>query len=131
MVRSKTLGWLFMLCAVLWAPSSAHAQEAMISGTITDTTGGVLPGVTITALHEATGNTFVAVTDQEGSFRLPARAGGFRLTVELSGFGTLTRSVELLVRQNAVVNLQMAHSSTPSVPPSGATSTRASCRSCR
>ena len=110
MVRSKSLGWLFMLCAVLWVPSSAHAQEAMISGTVADSTGGVLPGVTITALHEATGNTFVAVTDQEGTFRLPVRAGGFRLTVELSGFGTLTRSVELLVRQNAVVNLQMAPS---------------------
>jgi hypothetical protein len=110
MVRSKSLGWLFMLCMVLWLPASAHAQEATISGTVTDTTGGVLPGVTITALHEATGNTFVAVTDQEGIFRLPVRAGGFRITVELSGFGTLTRSVELLVRQNVVVNLQMAPS---------------------
>jgi hypothetical protein len=110
MVRSKSLGWLFMLCMVLWLPASAHAQEATISGTVTDTTGGVLPGVTITALHEATGNTFVAVTDQEGIFRLPVRAGGSRITVELSGFGTLTRSVELLVRQNVVVNLQMAPS---------------------
>ena len=110
MVRSKSLGWLLMLCALLWLPARAHAQEATISGTITDSTGGVLPGVTITALHEATGNTFVAVTDQEGIYRLPVRAGGFRLTVELSGFGTLTRSVELLVRQNALVNLQMAPS---------------------
>ena len=70
----------------------------------------MLPGVTITALHEATGNTFVAVTDLKGVFRLPVRTGGFRLTAELAGFGTLTRSVELLVRQNAVVNLQMAPS---------------------
>jgi hypothetical protein len=110
MVRSKCLGWLFVLCAVLWLPAGAHAQEATISGTITDSSGAVLPGVTITALHEATGNTFVAVTDLEGIFRLPVRTGGFRLTAELTGFGTLTRSVELLVRQNAVVNLQMAPS---------------------
>jgi hypothetical protein len=55
MVRSKRVGWLFVLCALLWLPASAAAQEATISGTITDATGAVLPGVTITALHEATG----------------------------------------------------------------------------
>ena len=66
--------------------------------------------MTVTALHEATGNTFVAVTDAAGAFRLPVRAGAFRLTAELAGFGPLTRSIELLVRQNAVVTLQMSPS---------------------
>ena len=40
---------------------------------MTDTTGGVLPGVTVTAVHEASGNTFVGVTDDKGIFRLPVK----------------------------------------------------------
>ena len=91
-------------------PSFAFAQEATVSGTITDTTGGVLPGVTITAVHEATGNTFVAVTDERGAFRLPVRTGVHRVTAELSGFATVTRSIDLLVNQQAVINLQLSPS---------------------
>jgi hypothetical protein len=110
MVRSSVLARLCIVGALCCASVPAFAQEATISGTITDTTGGVLPGVTITATHDATGNTFVAVTDQTGSFRLPVRTGSFRITAELSGFATLTRAVDLLVGQNAVVTLQMAPS---------------------
>jgi hypothetical protein len=89
-------------------PLSAWAQEATLSGTITDTTGGVLPGVTVTAVHEATGNSFVAVTDERGSFRTPVRAGVYRVSVEIPGFTTVTRSIDLLVGQTGVVNAQMS-----------------------
>ncbi len=95
---------------LLLLPSSAFAQDATLTGTITDATGGVLPGVTITATHEATGNTFVAVTDQSGGFRLPVRTGVHRVSAELPGFATVTRSVDLLVRQTAVLNLQLSPS---------------------
>src|SRR5258706_8107369 len=95
---------------LLLLPSVAFAQEATISGTVTDSTGGVLPGVTVTAVHEATGNTFVAVTDGRGIFRLPVRTGAMRLTAELAGFTTVARTIELLLGQTAVVNLQMSPS---------------------
>jgi hypothetical protein len=91
-------------------PLGAFAQEATLSGTVTDSTGGVLPGVTITATHTATGNTFVAVTDEKGGYRIPVRVGMFKVDAELPGFGTVTRQVELLVGQTAVLNLQMAPS---------------------
>jgi len=65
--------------------------------------------VTVTAVHEASGNTFEAVSDQRGTFRLPARAGVYRVTAVLPGFATVTRTgLELLVGQQVVVNLQMA-----------------------
>src|ERR1043166_6933911 len=99
-----------LLAIFLLLPSLASAQEATLSGTVTDTTGGVLPGVTITAVHEATGNTFVAVTDEAGGFRLPVRTGVHRITAELPGFASVTRSVDLLVRQTAVLNLQLSPS---------------------
>src|SRR5262249_49951753 len=91
-------------------PVAGFAQEATLSGTITDSTGGVLPGVTITATHTATGNTFVAVTDEKGGYRIPVRVGAFKVQAELAGFGTVTRDIDLLVGQTAVLNLQMSPS---------------------
>ena len=106
-----TVQWFVVLVALLGLPIVGFAQEATLSGTITDMTGGVLPGVTIVALHEATGNVFQAVTDERGTFRLPVRTGTFRITAELPGFATVTRTgVELLLAQQGVVNLQMAPS---------------------
>jgi hypothetical protein len=89
-------------------PVLAHAQEATLSGTVTDTTGATLPGVTVRAVHEASGNTFEVVTDSRGDYRLPLRIGTYQLTADLAGFGRATRLLTLLVGQQAVVNLQMA-----------------------
>src|SRR5918911_17567 len=103
--------WLVVVGVSLVLPSVASAQEAVLSGTVTDSTGAVLPGVTIRAVHEASGNTFEGVTDQRGIYRLPVRVGTFRLSAELQGFTTLNRTgLELLVGQTAVVNLQMGPS---------------------
>ena len=110
MIGLRVFTLMVAVGAMLTLPVMGYAQEATLSGTVTDSTGGVLPGVTVTALHEATGNTFVAVTDQRGAFRLPVRTGTIRITVELTGFTTVTRSVELLLGQTAVVNPQMAPS---------------------
>ena len=95
--------------AILALPVVGYAQEATISGTVTDSTGGVLPGVTITVTHEATGNTFLAVTDERGTYRVAVRPGVYRITAQLQGFTTVVRTrVELLVGQERVVNLEMA-----------------------
>ena len=90
-------------------PFAASAQEATLSGTVSDSTGGVLPGVVIRAVHEATGNSFEAVTDATGAFRLPVRIGAYRISADLPGFSPVTRTgVQLLVGQQVVVNLQLA-----------------------
>ena len=64
-------------------PASVLAQEAAISGTATDTTGGVLPGVVVTAVHEASGNSCETVTDGTGAYQLGVRIGVFRLSAQL------------------------------------------------
>ena len=81
-----------LFCAVLALPVMGYAQEAVLSGTITDSTGGVLPGVTVKAVHEASGNNFEAVTDALGIYRIPVRIGVYQLTADLQGFRTVTRS---------------------------------------
>jgi carboxypeptidase family protein len=100
-------GRVLLLWASVLIPAIASAQDATMTGAIADSLGGTLPGVTVTAVHQASGNSFVAVTDEHGAFRLPARAGQYELTIELQGFATLMRRIELLVGQTAVVNLQM------------------------
>lgn len=98
-----------VLFAILIIPCSAHAQETGVSGIVTDATDAVLPGVTVTAVHNATGNNFVAVTDAEGRYRLPTlRSGVYKVTAELSGFNTVTQDgLELLVGQQATRNFKL------------------------
>jgi hypothetical protein len=105
----RLLGWLFVVPLLVGSlPQLASAQEAVLSGTVTDLTGAVLPGVTITAVHQATGNKFTGVTDERGVYRLAARAGVYTLTAELQGFRAVTRDgLELRVGQVMTVNLPM------------------------
>src|SRR5438067_7277443 len=103
---------LILLGAFLALPAMVFAQEATLTGTITDSTGGVLPGVTVQATHEASGNTFEAVTDARGVYRIPARVGAYKISAQLAGFNTATRmGVDLLVGQTITLNLQLSPSS--------------------
>src|SRR5438093_2961627 len=105
------LRWVIAATAIVaLMPAAGFAQESTVSGTVTDSTGAVLPGVTVTARNEASGNTFVAITDERGTFRLAVRTGVYRITVQLAGFTTPDRNVELLLGQIAVVNAQMSPS---------------------
>ena len=65
-MRFITLRPLLRPCAILLFPALLFAQEAVLTGTITDATGAVLPGVTVEATPESSGNTFEAVTDGRG-----------------------------------------------------------------
>ena len=66
-LRGVCLGALVMLLAS--APAWAQAT-AQMSGTISDESGGVLPGVTVEASHTDTGLVRVAVTDGTGAYVL-------------------------------------------------------------
>jgi hypothetical protein len=44
---------LLVVGAILALPAAGSAQEATLSGTVTDSSGAVLPGATVTAVHEA------------------------------------------------------------------------------
>ena len=101
----RSLTGMAMLLAL---PVLVFAQgESSLSGTVTDTTGGALPGVTVVALHEATGNTFETVTGATGTYRLAVRVGVYLVTAELAGFGSAAQSLTLLLNQDAVVDLEM------------------------
>src|SRR5690348_16955832 len=97
-----------IVAASLVLPYQVFAQEATLNGSVRDNTGAVLPGVTVTATHEAAGTTFVGVTDANGQYRIVVRAGVYRVTAELTGFATVARpGIELLVGRTATLNLDM------------------------
>src|SRR5215468_8225954 len=110
MRKWSVLGSLLVMGLVAALPATGYAQESTVTGTATDSTGAVLPGVTVTATNVDSGNTFVAVTDDRGNFRLPVRIGNYRVSAELAGFATINRTVQMLVGQTNVVNFQMAPS---------------------
>src|ERR1041385_3848903 len=110
-MQSSVVRRLILLGIVLASPAAVLAQEATLTGTIADSTGGVLPGVSVVAVNEASGNQFESVTDARGVYRIPARVGTYRVTATLTGFSTVNRQgINLLVGQTATINLQMSPS---------------------
>jgi len=108
-MRFRTAQLFVLVAAMLAIPVAGYAQqEAVLSGTVSDTTGGVLPGVVVRAVHEATGNSFETVTDSGGVYQLAVRVGTYRVTAELAGFTAVTQTgLEVLVGQQVVANVQM------------------------
>jgi hypothetical protein len=82
----RVLRRALLFSAFLALPMLGHAQEAVLTGTVVDSTSAVLPGVTVVAVLEATGNRFESVTDATGAYRLPVRVGVYTITAELPGF---------------------------------------------
>ena len=101
-------------CAILFgllAPAvSAQDTTATLLGTLSDSSGAVLPGVTISVKNVDTTQTRTVTSDDAGRYRVPLLPPGrYEVTAQLSGFQTVVRSgVTLTVGQEALVNIQMA-----------------------
>jgi len=95
------LGFL-LSTGVTWAQLST----AQLSGRVTDQSGAVLPGVTVTVTQTDTGFTRSDVTDGNGSYTLPnLPTGPYRLEVSLSGFRTYVQTgIVLQVAASPVIN---------------------------
>lgn len=82
---------LAIFCSVLLAsPAAADVTRFDLSGVVTDTSRGVLPGVTVTIRNVDTGLSRTGVTDEQGRYSFTALppTGRWTLTAELQGFQT-------------------------------------------
>ena len=77
-MRLKTTGLVLCLAVLLYGvlPASAQDFRGRINGTVTDNTGAVLPGVTVTATSPALVQPQVQVTSAEGEYRFLALPPG-------------------------------------------------------
>src|SRR5262249_11912117 len=82
--------------AALPRPSFAQRTTGDISGSITDGTGGVLPGTTVTAVCTATNQSRNTTSDAQGAYSIPELPIClYRVTAEIAGFKTVVRDVEV------------------------------------
>ncbi|HEV8241887.1 MAG TPA: TonB-dependent receptor [Thermoanaerobaculia bacterium] len=101
---------LLLLAALLAAgPALAQEQTGDLAGTVRDSSGGPLPGVTITVTGP--GAPSVQVTDTQGAFRvLNLYPGTYALTAELEGFSKLESS-NVAIRLGQTTRLELTLSS--------------------
>src|SRR5262249_35453294 len=91
-MRRSVVAVLALLLAAAVVPLQAQRITGQIVGTVTDASGAVLPGVTVTLKGEAIVGTQTATTTEKGFYRfvnLPP--GSYNLSFAVSGFTTLHR----------------------------------------
>ena len=102
---------LFMLTAAVLVAliTPALAQQGQINGVITDSSGGVVPGVTVTATEQQTGLSTDTVSGANGRYTFPSlRPAVYEIRAALTGFRTIRRTgLELSAYQNLTVNVAL------------------------
>src|SRR5262245_429508 len=94
---------LVLACLPGLTASAAAQGNGVIVGTVRDAQGGVLPGVSLTRRNAESGAVRTAVSESNGTYRLPGLLPGrYELTAELAGFAnaavtdlTITIGLEL------------------------------------
>ena len=115
--KARFVGVLYFICFINLLPWAAPAMAgqgaanpAGITGVVTDNSGGILPGVTVTATSPALQVPSVtSVSDERGEYRLsPLPIGVFTVVFELPGFQNVRREdVRLTVGFTARVDAEM------------------------
>ena len=101
-----------LVLAVTFFPSErafAQVSGATLSGTVTDATGAVIPGVTISIKNRATGIARTVTSDEAGFYSAPnLQAGNYDITASQPGFNTVMQpNIELTVGAQQQLNISM------------------------
>src|SRR5437879_11142503 len=82
----------FVILMIAASSGEAQTTTAAFQGTVTDTSGGVLPGAQVAASNVETGLKRTTTTSEAGRFLLSELPpGSYEITVTLTGFDTLVR----------------------------------------
>ncbi len=97
------------LVAIATTAVSAQVGTAIVSGTVRDDTGAVLPGASVTVKNLDMGVTRTVVTDHNGTFYEPNLSlGGYEVRAELAGFQTeIRQGITLTLGRHAVVDFKL------------------------
>ena len=104
-LRSQLLAFLLALSA---SAAAAQINTGEIAGIVRDSSGGVLPGATVTARHTAAGIVVERVTDGEGRFLLPAlRVGAWSVEARLTGLTPQIHDIVLEVGRTLILEFAL------------------------
>src|SRR5436190_3617796 len=108
MVRTFT-AFIFTLAIGAAAFAQSTANNGTIEGTVKDTQGSLLPGVTVSVVNNDTGDQRVVVTNEAGLYRAPLLSlGTYRVAAELQGFKKFEQTgITLRAGQTAVIDIQL------------------------
>jgi hypothetical protein len=82
----------FAVCLLLAVATTSWAQDGVITGRITDPSGGSLPGVDVSLTSPALLGGRLVVSDEQGSYRFALLPPGvYSLRFQLQGFATVIR----------------------------------------
>ncbi len=100
-----------VLLVSLLLATAGFAQEginATLSGTVSDPTGALIPGVELTAKNTATGVTSTTITNESGTYRFPSlQPGSYEAIATLTGFQKQTFRLTLGTAQNIQQNFTL------------------------
>ena len=104
--------WLVVLAIVgvfVSAPAFAQITQGRLNGTVTDSQGAVMPGVTVTATSPNLIGNRTAITEADGRYLFPALpSGNYKLTFDLAGFKQFVReNVNVQFGQTITVDAQL------------------------
>jgi Carboxypeptidase regulatory-like domain/TonB dependent receptor len=117
-MKQSRLFHLLLLVALLSTSIFVMAQTdtARVIGTVTDPSGAVIPGASITITSLATANTKTIKADADGSFSMSAlQPGKYHLEAKQTGFNTATADIVLEVSQVQQVPFRLKTGSTETV----------------
>ena len=102
----RMLASVVAACILASGSVFAQAPTGQISGRVTDASGGVLPGVTITVTQTDTGLVRTTVTNETGAYTVPSLpVGPYRVEAALPGFRTFVQTgITLQVNADLVVD---------------------------
>ena len=108
-MRRFLLALLISAAAVWPAAAQSTAINGSIEGVISDESGAVLPGVTVTVTNLDTGDTRVVVTNESGLYRAPLLPlGKYKVEAELQGFKKLEQTgINVSAGQTAVISIKL------------------------
>jgi hypothetical protein len=82
---------IFTLAFTGWG--NAQISRGSITGTVTDTSGGVIPGVAVTVKNTATGETYAGTTNGTGAYRIPELPiGDYSVSFKMKGYQSVNRT---------------------------------------
>ena len=98
----------FLLCFSAAGALYGQSESASIVGTVTDSTGALMPSVTVTIRNTQTNAALNVQTAQDGNYASPPlRAGSYAVTAEAQGFSKVIQNINLDVDQHARLDFAM------------------------
>ena len=115
MTRFRATLALFLTLLVC-VPVFAQTETGRIEGVVTDATGAVLPGTTVTVTNLGTNAQRVDVTNEKGAYTLTALpVGNYKVQAELSGFKVQSTPIQLAVNQVARIDFKLQTGATEEI----------------